>query len=158
MTLPRRILAGSARFLPGVLGHLSLPGCVSFVYQGFGSPPSFHVRLRPALAGLLCPRLTSACLSRHLSTMVAYRGRPPRVLRTHLLHIYPSHLLPHLPDDYRALNLMACSPRCCLLCASCSSGRGFAVRFLQTPPRGGSLCGSANGSRHQGPKRTHTSK
>jgi transposase len=31
------------------------------------------------------------------------------------------------------------------------SGRGFACRFLQTPPHGDSPCGSANGSRHQGP-------
>jgi hypothetical protein len=76
-------------------------------------------------------------------------GRSPRVLRTHLHPIYLSHILPHLPDDYRASNLYAFSPECgCLLCASCSSGRGFACRFLQTPPRGGSPCGLANGSRH----------
>jgi hypothetical protein len=78
--------------------------------------------------------------------------RSPRVLRARLPPIHPSHLLPPLPDDYRASNLLAFSPRCgCLICASCSSGRGFACRFLQTPPRGGSPCGSANGSRHQGP-------
>jgi hypothetical protein len=66
--------------------------------------------------------------------------------------IHPSHLLPPLPDDYRASGFHAPSPRCgCLVCASCASGRGFACRFLQTPPRGGSPCGSANGSRHQGP-------
>jgi hypothetical protein len=53
--------------------------------------------------------------------------------------LYPSHLLPHLPDDDRAV------------CASCSSGRGFACRFLQTPLHSGSPCDSANGSRHQGP-------
>ncbi len=31
------------------------------------------------------------------------------------------------------------------------SVQGFAFRFLQTPPRSGSPCGSANGSRRQGP-------
>jgi hypothetical protein len=65
--------------------------------------------------------------------------RSPRVLRTHLPPIHPSHLLPRLPDDDRAV------------CASCSSGRGFAYRFLQTPLHSGSPCDSANGSRHQGP-------
>ena len=79
-------------------------------------------------------------------------SRSPRVLRTHLPPIHPSHILPRLPDDYRASNRLAFSPkRGCLLCASCSSGRGFACRFLQTPPHGGSPCGPANGSRHQGP-------
>lgn len=78
--------------------------------------------------------------------------RSPRVLRTGFPPIYPSHLHPFLLDDYRALNLMAFSPRNeCLLCASCTSGREFAYRFLQTPPHGGSPCGSAHGSRHQGP-------
>src|SRR3990170_2892518 len=76
--------------------------------------------------------------------------RSPRVWRTRLPPIYPSHLLPRLPDDYRASDLMAFSPRCgCLVCASCSSGRGFAYRFLQTPPGGGSPCGSANVVRHK---------
>jgi hypothetical protein len=32
-----------------------------------------------------------------------------------------------------------------------SSGRRFAYRFLQTPSHDDSPCGSANGSRHQGP-------
>jgi len=81
------------------------------------------------------------------------------VSRAHLLPTYLSHLLPRLPvgidsyrDDYRTSDLVASSSRRgCLLCASCSSGRGFAYRFLQTPPHGGSSCGSANGSRHQGP-------
>ena len=57
-------------------------------------------------------------------------NRSPRVLHTHFLPIYPSHLLPHPPDDYRASDLCASLPRCgCLLCASCSSGRGFAYRL-----------------------------
>ena len=131
-----------------------LPLCVYFVHQDFGTPPTFPVRAFIPCAGLLCPRLTSARSSRRLVTVVAFLQacRPPRVLRTHFLPISPSHLLPRLPNDYRALNVFAFSPRRgCLVCASCSSGRGFACRFLQTPPRGGSPCGSANGSRHQGP-------
>jgi hypothetical protein len=103
---------------------------------------------------LLCPLLTSAHPSCRLLTTLAQwqMSRSPRVSRTHLLPIYLSHLLPRLPDDYRASDLIASSPRRgCLLCTSCSSGRGFAHRFLQTPPRSDSPCGSANGSRHQGP-------
>jgi hypothetical protein len=88
-----------------------------------------------------------------LTTLAQWQmSRSPRVSRTHFLPTYLSHLLPRLPDDYRASDLFASSPRRgCLLCASCSSGRGFAYRFLQTPPHGDSPCGLANGSRHQGP-------
>jgi len=58
----------------------------------------------------------------------------------HFPPIYPPHLLPHPPDDYRALSLLALSPGCgCLICGSCSSGREFACGFLQTPPRGDAL-------------------
>src|SRR4030042_241122 len=39
-------------------------------------------------------------------------NRSPRVLRTHFLPIYLSHLLPPLPDDYRASDLLASLPRC----------------------------------------------
>ena len=38
-------------------------------------------------------------------------NRSPRVLRTHFLPIYPSHLLPGLPDDYRTSDLFAPSSR-----------------------------------------------
>jgi len=73
--------------------------------------------------------------------------------KTHDLHpIYPPHLLPHLPDGYRALSLYALSPKCgCLICGFCSSGRDFAYSFLQIPGRPGHPCCSANGSSHQGP-------
>jgi hypothetical protein len=47
---------------------------------------------------------------------------------------------------------------CFASCGSCSSGRSFAYSFFQTPPRGGSPCCSARGSRHKGPRRTFTSK
>jgi len=36
--------------------------------------------------------------------------RPPRVLRTHFPPIHPSHLLPPLPDDYRASGFMPPRP------------------------------------------------
>jgi len=57
-----------------------------------------------------------------------------------------------LLDGYRALNLMAFSPGCdCLICGSCSSGRGFACGFLQIRPHDRHPCRPANGSHHQGP-------
>src|SRR3990170_3801510 len=153
LTLPARTFTGSARDLPGVLWLLSHPDCVSFVRRGTWHPSGLPCSgLRPRAQELLCPRLTSARSSRPLSTSVAkwQTDRSPRVLRTHFPPIHPSHLLPPLPDDDRASGFHAPSPRCgCLVCASCASGRGFAYRFLQTPPRGGSPCGSANGSRHQ---------
>ena len=102
----------------------------------------------------LCPRLTSVRPSHRLMTEVALRqtNRSPRVLRTGFPPTYPSHLHTPLPDGYLASGFYPPLPRSvCLLCASCTSGREFAYRFLQTPPRGGSPCGSANGSRHQGP-------
>ena len=53
---------------------------------------------------------------------------------------YPPHLLPHLPDGYRASGLVAPSPRYgCLLCGSCSSGQEFACSFLPTTPRDGAV-------------------
>jgi len=54
--------------------------------------------------------------------------------------IYLPHLLPYLPDGYRALDLVASSPRYdCLICGFCSSGRDFACGFLRTSPRGNAL-------------------
>jgi len=47
---------------------------------------------------------------------------PHRVLNTHLLPIYSSHLVPCLPDNNRALNSMAFSPR-----------RGYASYALRVP-------------------------
>lgn len=78
--------------------------------------------------------------------------RSPRVRRVtflpHTRRIYSTTL----PDDYRALKIMASSPGWhCLVCDSCSSGWKFACSFLQIPPRGGHPCCSANSSRHQGP-------
>ena len=85
--------------------------------------------------------------------------RSPRVIRAtflpHTRRIYSATF----PDDYRALKILAFSPRWnCLICDFCSSGRKFACGFLQIPPRGGHPCRSASGSRHQGPQRTFTSK
>jgi hypothetical protein len=61
--------------------------------------------------------------------------------KTHHLHpIHPPHLLPCLPDDYWALDLLASSPRHgCLICGFCSSGQDFACGFLQTSPHGDAL-------------------
>src|SRR3989304_1336534 len=163
LTLPSLPLAGSARYPPGVLWLLSHPACVSFVRRGTRHPfslpcslPSPPCAAAPMPSADFCPPLPAP---RSVGSQSRQTARSPRGWRTHLPPIHPSHLLPPLPDDYRALNLIAFSPRCgCLICASCSSGRGFASRFLQIPPRGGSPCGSANGSRHRGLWRTFTSQ
>ena len=57
----------------------------------------------------------------------------------HLHRIYPSHL-PHtllVPSGFDLIGVLA--QRAVPLCASCSSGRGFASSFLQTSPRGDAL-------------------
>lgn len=73
--------------------------------------------------------------------------------------IHPPHIRPLGSGWYRASGLHAPSPTGVrLVCGSCSSGQGFAYSFLSTPPRGGSSCCSARGSRHQGPQRTFTSE
>lgn len=52
----------------------------------------------------------------------------------HFPPTYPPHLLPHPPDDYRALKRVAFSPGCgCLVCGSCPSGREFACGFINDP-------------------------
>jgi hypothetical protein len=78
--------------------------------------------------------------------------RPPRVMHVTFFP-YTRRIYNHtLLDGYWALNLFAFSPGCdCLICGSCSSGRGFACGFLQIPPRDGHPCRPANGSHHQGP-------
>jgi len=85
--------------------------------------------------------------------------RPPRVMRVTFLPYTRRIYSPTLPDDYRALKMLAFSPGWdCLVCDSCSSGRDFACGFLQIPPRDGHPCRSASGSRHQGPQGTCTPK
>jgi hypothetical protein len=55
--------------------------------------------------------------------------------------MYPPHLQPMIPDSGRALFCLANSPTMnCLICGSCSSGRGFAAGFLQIPPHDGHPC------------------
>ena len=85
--------------------------------------------------------------------------RPPRVMRVTFLPYTRRIYSPTLPDDYRALKIVAFSPGWdCLVCDFCSSGRDFACGFLQIPPRDGHPCRSASGSRHQGPQGTCTPK
>lgn len=79
---------------------------------------------------LLCPWLTSAVSSHPIPKTVALGKRVglPGYCTPTFSPYTLSHMLPHLPKVYRALNLLG--PRCCILSASCSSGRGFACRFL----------------------------
>jgi hypothetical protein len=58
--------------------------------------------------------------------------------------------LPLTPQDDAQLPTQPLAP----LCASCSSGRGFASSFLQILPRGEHPCCSASGSCHRGPQGT----
>ena len=102
----------------------------------------------------LCPRLTSARPSSRLVTGLARQADGQ--ISPGIAHPPSSHLpvaSTSVPSGWlRTSGLLAPSSRDgCLLCASCTSGREFACRFLQTPPHGDSPCGSANGSRHQGP-------
>jgi hypothetical protein len=85
--------------------------------------------------------------------------RPPRVMRVTFTPPTRRIYSTTLPDDYRALKIVAFSPGWhCLLCDSCPSGRDFACGFLQIPPRDGHPCRPASGSRHQGPQGTCTPK
>ena len=139
--------SGSPRaFQPSCMRLFRPTRCRSLRSSMFG--PSLPARK------LICPLLTSVCLSSHLTAGVAHRrtDRSPRVMRMRFHPTCPSHIQRSLPDDYRTLETFAPSSRdCCLICASCSSGRDFAYTFLQTPPRGDSPWCSAHGSRHQGP-------
>ena len=73
--------------------------------------------------------------------------RPPRVMRTPLpaypRRIYARALLRQISDFEDTCLLLR---RVRLVCDSCSSGPRFAIGFLQTPPRGGSPCRSADTS------------
>jgi len=143
--LPFRESSGIPAFLPASLSSVkvSVPS------------PLFHVRaFAPSCAEATMPSadFCPSILPSHDGSSTGQANRSPRVLRTDFPPTYPSHLHPPLPNGYWALGILAPSPTDeCLLCASCTSGREFAYRFLQTPPRGGSPCGSAHGSRHQGP-------
>src|SRR4030067_1114056 len=80
----------------------------------------------PTASADFCPPIPA---SLGVGSQSRQTDRPPRVLRTHLPPIHPSHLLPPLPDDYRASDLFAFSPRRgWLVCASCPSGRGLCCR------------------------------
>ena len=105
--------------------------------QNFGcfaqTDSALHRLVRPATMALadFCQPLPSP-----LNGGSPYRaGRQTSQGKTcHFPPIYPPHLLPHPPDDYRALSLLVLSPGCdCLVCGSCSSGREFACGFLLTP-------------------------
>ena len=159
--LPLRVLdapyPAQKGFRPSPSGRpqVSQPSCMRLVHptRCWSLRSSMFGPLLPARK-LLCPLLTSVCLSSRLTAGVAlgHTDRSPRVMRMRFHPTCPSHLQLSLPDDYRTLETFAPSSRdCCLICASCSSGRDFAYTFLQTPPRGDSPWCSAHGSRHQGP-------
>ena len=63
------------------------------------------------------------------SSTLKQTNRSPRVLRTGFPPIYPSHIHPPLPDDYRVLNLVAFSPR-----NECPGTRLRVMRFVYLGP------------------------
>ena len=74
-------------------------------------------------------------------TGFARAGRQPPLGNARDLHpIYPPHLRPTPSNSYRALKSRAFSPRYdCLSMRLLFVGTGLAYRFLQTPPRDGTL-------------------
>ena len=109
---------------------------------------------------LLRPLLTSACPSRRLATPLTFTEacRSLGVRLDDLRSIHPPHLRRRVPCDIGLRVLWPSRPRAVASRGSCSSDRSFAYSFFQTPPRGGSPCCSARGSRHKSPQRTYTSK
>ena len=90
-----------------------------------------------------CPPITSPCGGGSLAAggqISPGNARSPS-------HLCPPHLRPRLPYRYRALKIIAFSPRRSrLVCGCCSSSQCFACGFLQIPPRGGHPCRAANSS------------
>ena len=154
LSVTRSAATGSVPF-PLTIGASPLPviGKASSQLDHF-LPLSSHERhaptchsirsgLRSALAHLLCPLLTPASRSGSLcgslspdlrDTMQVSRGKSDRLHRT--------------PAGFTAVDLGGYGLRyhvltrpahACLLSGFCSSGRSFATRFLQTPPRDDAL-------------------
>jgi len=91
---------------------------------------------------------TSGDSSQRLTTPVAQRqtARPLRVLRTHL-HAYACRIYVTMFRASTGLcRYWPAHPAVTPLSARCSSGQRFACIFLQTPPRDGHPCRSANTS------------
>ncbi len=132
-------------------GHLSPAFCISSRHRETGLRPAFMFSPSP-FGRLLWPLLRSAAPSRRLSAPVAHALRGERAARQtsqgktrdfHAIHL--SHLRPQPPETlaemHWALETGASSPEYGrLICASCSSGRHFALGFLQIPDRSGHPC------------------
>jgi hypothetical protein len=104
--------------------------------------------LRSGRKDLLCPRLTSADPSRHLSMPVA-PGRsadlPGYCASTFTLMPAASTPMPSVQvPGFEDICLLTRPGR--LVCDFCSSGQRFACGFLQIPPRDGHPCRPANSS------------
>src|ERR1035437_3030536 len=124
-----------APFRPSVRDVTVRPSCFS----------TFRLRsasIASPASCLLCPLLTSAWRSESLvASSVQNSGQPCRSPEVSLT-AFPTH-----PPDLPSRRLMAMDfavirplvPALGLLSGFCSSGRGFAPRFLQTPPRDDAL-------------------
>ena len=120
-SLPFRESSGISTFLSASFSSVkvSVPSALScsglpFLHEGTMPSADFCLGILPPHDG---------------SSPFGHTDRSPRVLRTDFPPTYPSHLHPSLPDDYRASNLYAFSPR-----DRCPGTRLRVMRFVYLGP------------------------
>jgi hypothetical protein len=129
--------------------HLSSSFRVSFSHRNLSlQSVTSRSGLRSGRMELLCPRLTSANSSRHLSTTVVrdkLEDLPGYCALTFtLMSAAYTHKLSVQVSDFEDIRLLIRLAR--LICDFCSSDQRFACGFLQIPPRDGHPCRPANDS------------
>lgn len=106
-------LADSVRYPPGRVQAVR-PGLLRFCVPSKFRSPLLHDMFRPSVRSmdLLCPLLTSACLStRSMSRLGLWRTEQTSPGNAHSpSHLYPPHIRPCFPYRYGALKIMAFSP------------------------------------------------
>ena len=157
LTLVSRYLGGSAAYLPGAIGPLSPPVCISLIRRSqrhkLGSlvfDPSSPCAVTTTVSADFCPSIATPRDPASLSA----DGQTSQGKTRDLHPTYPPHLRPPGPGGIGLwVSWPPRPPDGRLLCGSCASGQDFASSFLQTPPHGGCPCCSARSSRHQGLRR-----
>jgi len=96
---------------------------------------------------LECPHLTSGGSSEGLPTPLAL-GNPPGLpgCCAPLSRLWPKHVGPRIPCQYRVLPIGAVLPRVFASCASAAPVRRFACGLVQAPTRDGHPCRPAGSS------------
>jgi len=139
LTLVSGYLGGSAAYLPGALGPLSPPVCISLIRRSqrhkLGSlvfDPSSPCAVTTTVSADFCPSIATSLDPASLSADGQISQGKTRDLRP----IYPPHLR---PSDPGGIGLRVFwpprPPDGRLLCGSCASGRSFACSCLPTPSR-----------------------